>query len=248
MARCSERKGESKLNTLIKANQPELLATHINQNFGFDSSCYIVIKEKHVLPVDFTQTDLEQVVIHISKPEYIQFVKLRFSDSKSNGFDFLLCEQTDYEDIYGNEVHQCHLYFSNTCTKDMAATSYYLTNALSMIGVLTFSKHTHDKLASCLIKRYGQTLVPKCTTEFWNKQLDSFRTKNIRDKIDKVSQQDDSTTLRDEIERLVQTKYNFVSCEYNTANKNLNILYTETSNNSFGLVVVKESLQIKGAT
>ncbi|KAH3794497.1 hypothetical protein DPMN_148029 [Dreissena polymorpha] len=244
MARCSERKGESKLNTLIKANQPELLATHINQNFGFDSSCYIVIKEKHVLPVDFTQTDLEQVVIHISKSEFIQFVKLRFSDSKSNGFDFLLCEQTDYEDIYGNEVHQCHLYFSNTCTKDMAATSYYLTQALSMIGVLTFSKNTHDKLASCLIKRYGQTLVPKCTTDFWNKQLDSFRMRSILE----VSQQDDSATLREEIERLMQSKYNFVSCEYNTANKNLNILYTETSNNSFGLVVVKESLQIKGAT
>jgi len=63
-----------------------------------------------------------------------------------------------------------------------------------------------------------------------------------------VSQQDDSATLREEIERLMQSKYNFVSCEYNTANKNLNILYTETSNNSFGLVVVKESLQIKGAT
>jgi hypothetical protein len=244
MARCIERKGESKLNTLIKANQPELLATHINQNFGFDSSCYIVIKEKHVLPVDFTQTDLEQVVIHISKSEFIQFVKLRFSGSQSNGSDFLLCEQTDYEDNYGNEVHQCHLYFSRTCTKDMAATSYYLTQALSMIGVLTFSKNTHDKLASCLIKRYGQTLVPKCTTDFWNKQLDSFRMRSILE----VSQQDDSATLREEIERLMQSKYNFVSCEYNTANKNLNILYTETSNNSFGLVVVKESLQIKGAT
>ncbi|KAH3725973.1 hypothetical protein DPMN_051828 [Dreissena polymorpha] len=244
MARCSERKGESKLNTLIKANQPELLATHINQNFGFDSSCYIVIKEKHVLPVDFTQTDLEQVVIHISKPEYIQFVKLRFSGSQSNGSDFLLCEQTDYEDNYGNEVYQCHLYFSRTCTKDMAATSYYLTQALSMIGVLTFSKNTHDKLASCLIKRYGQTLVPKCTTDFWNKQLDSFRMRSILE----VSQQDDSATLRDEIERLVQTKYNFVSCQYNTANKILNILYTNTSDNNFGLVVLKQSLNIKCAT
>ncbi|KAH3690155.1 hypothetical protein DPMN_038371 [Dreissena polymorpha] len=244
MARCIERKGESKLHALIKSNQPELLATHINQNFDFDSSCYIVINEKHVLPVDFTQQDLEQVVIHRSKSEFIQFVKLRFSDSKSNGFDFLLCEQTDYEDNYGNEVHQCHLYFSRTCTKDMAATSYYLTQALSMIGVLTFSKNTHDKLASCLIKRYGQTLVPKCTTDFWNKQLDSFRMRSILE----VSQQDDSATLREEIERLMQSKYNFVSCEYNTANKNLNILYTETSNNSFGLVVVKESLQIKGAT
>ncbi|KAH3716832.1 hypothetical protein DPMN_099382 [Dreissena polymorpha] len=244
MARCIERKGESKLHALIKSNQPELLATHINQNFDFDSSCYIVINEKHVLPVDFTQTDLEQVVIHKSKSEFIQFVKLRFSDSHSNGSDFLLCEQTDYEDNYGNEVHQCHLYFSRTCTKDMAATSYYLTQALSMIGVLTFSKNTHDKLASCLIKRYGQTLVPKCTTDFWNKQLDSFRMRSILE----VSQQDDSATLREEIERLMQSKYNFVSCEYNTANKNLNILYTETSNNSFGLVVVKESLQIKGAT
>jgi hypothetical protein len=244
MARCSKRKCECKLHELINANQPELLATHINQNFGFDSSCYIVINEKHVLPVDFTQQDLEQVVIHRSKSEFIQFVKLRFSDSKSNGFDFLLCEQTDYEDNYGNEVHQCHLYFSRTCTKDMAATSYYLTQALSMIGVLTFSKNTHDKLASCLIKRYGQTLVPKCTTDFWNKQLDSFRMRSILE----VSQQDDSATLREEIERLMQSKYNFVSCEYNTANKNLNILYTETSNNSFGLVVVKESLQIKGAT
>ena len=171
-------------------------------------------------------------------------MKLRFSDSHSNGSDFLLCEQTDYEDNYGNEVHQCHLYFSRTCTKDMAATSYYLTQALSMIGVLTFSKNTHDKLASCLIKRYGQTLVPKCTTDFWNKQLDSFRMRSILE----VSQQDDSATLREEIERLVQTKYNFVSCQYNTANKILNILYTNTSDNSFGLVVVKESLQIKGAT
>ncbi|KAH3847401.1 hypothetical protein DPMN_089722 [Dreissena polymorpha] len=187
---------------------------------------------------------LEQVVIHISKPEYIQFVKLRFSDSHSNGFDFLLCEQTDYEDNYGNEVHQCHLYFSRTCTKDMAATSYYLTQALSMIGVLTFSKNTHDKLASCLIKRYGQTLVPKCTTDFWNKQLDSFRMRSILE----VSQQDDSATLRDEIERLVQTKYNFVSCQYNTANKILNILYTNTSDNNFGLVVLKQSLNIKCAT
>ncbi len=244
MARCSERKGESKLNTLIKANQPELLATHINQNFGFDSSCYIVIKEKHVLPVDFTQTDLEQVVIHISKPEFIQFVKLRFSCSKSNGSDFLLCEQTDYEDINGNEVHQCHLYFSSTCTKDMAATSYYLTIALTMSGILTFSKNTLEKLASCLIKRYGQTLIPKCTTEFWNKKLDSFRMKSILE----VSQQDDSTTLREEIERLMQTKYNFVSCEYNIANKKLNILFTDTSNNSFGLMVCEQSLQIKGAT
>ena len=63
-----------------------------------------------------------------------------------------------------------------------------------------------------------------------------------------VSQQDDSTTLREEIERLMQTKYNFVSCEYNIANKKLNILYTDTSNNSFGLVVCEQSLQIKGAT
>jgi hypothetical protein len=248
MARCSERKGESKLNTLIKANQPELLASHINQNFGFDSSCYIVIKEKHVLPVDFTQTDLEQVVIQSSNSEFMQYLKLRFNGSQSNGSDFLLCEQTDYEDNYGNEVHQCHLYFSSTCTKDMAATSYYLTNALSVIGILTFSKHTLEKLASCLIKRYGQTLVPKCTTEFWNKKLDSFRTKNIRDKIDQVSLQDDSTTLREEIERLVQTKYKFVSCQYNSANEILNILYTNTSDNSFGLVVCKQSLQIKGHT
>jgi hypothetical protein len=244
MARCIERKGESKLHALIKSNQPELLATHINQNFDFDSSCYIVINEKHVLPVDFTQTDLEQVVIHISKPEYIQFVKLRFSGSQSNGSDFLLCEQTDYEDNYGNEVHQCHLYFSSTCTKDMAATSYFLTQALSMVGVLTFSKNTLGKLASCLIKRYGQTLIPKCTTEFWNKKLDSFRMKSILE----VSQQDDSTTLREEIERLMQTKYNFVSCEYNIANKKLNILFTDTSNNSFGLMVCEQSLQIKGAT
>jgi len=244
MARCSERKCECKLHELINANQPELLAKHINQNFGFDSTCYIVIEEKRVLPVDFTQQDLDEVVIHISKPEFMQFVKLRFSGSQSNGSDFLLGEQTDYEDIYGDEVHQCHLYFSSTCTKDMAATSYYLTQALTMSGILTFSKHTLEKLASCLIKRYGQTLIPKCTTEFWNKKLDSFRMRSILE----ISQQDDSATLREEIERLVQTKYKFVSCQYNTANEILNILYTSTSDNSFGLVVVKSSLQIKGAT
>jgi len=63
-----------------------------------------------------------------------------------------------------------------------------------------------------------------------------------------ISQQDDSATLREEIERLTQTKYKFVSCQYNTANKILNILYTSTSDNSFGLVVCEQSLQIKGAT
>ncbi len=244
MARCSERKCECKLHELINANQPELLAKHINQNFGFDSSCYIVIKEKHVLPVDFTQQNLDQVVIQSLNSEFMQYLKLRFNGSQSNGSDFLLGEQTDYEDIYGDEVHQCHLYFSSTCTKDMAATSYFLTQALSMIGVLTFSKNTHDKLASCLIKRYGQTLIPKCTTEFWNKKLDSFRMRSILE----ISQQDDSATLREEIERLVQTKYKFVSCQYNTANEILNILFTNTSDNSFGLVVCEQSLQIKGAT
>jgi len=248
MARCSERKCECKLHELINANQPELLAKHINQNFGFDSTCYIVIEEKRLLPVDFTQQNLDQVVIQSLNSEFMQYLKLRFNGSQSNGSDFLLGEQTDYEDNYGNEVHQCHLYFSSTCTKDMAATSYYLTQALTMSGILTFSKHTLEKLASCLIKRYGQTLIPKCTTEFWNKKLDSFRTKNIRDKIDQVSLQDDSTTLREEIERSVQTKYKFVSCQYNTANEILNILYTSTSDNSFGLVVVKSSLQIKGHT
>jgi len=244
MARCSERKCECKLHELINANQPELLAKHINQNFGFDSTCYIVIEEKRVLPVDFTQQDLDQVVIQSLNSEFMQYLKLRFNGSQSNGSDFLLGEQTDYEDIYGDEVHQCHLYFSSTCTKDMAATSYYLTQALSMIGVLTFSKNTHDKLASCLIKRYGQTLIPKCTTEFWNKKLDSFRMRSILE----ISQQDDSATLREEIERLVQTKYKFVSCQYNTANEILNILFTNTSDNSFGLVVCEQSLQIKGAT
>ncbi len=229
---------------VINANQPELLATHINQNFGFDSTCYIVIEEKRVLPVDFTQQNIDEVVIQSSNSEFMQYVKLRFNGSQSNGSDFLLCEQTDYEDNYGNEVHQCHLYFSSTCTKDMAATSYFLTQDLSMVGVLTFSKNTLGKLASCLIKRYGQTLIPKCTTEFWNKKLDSFRMKSILE----VSQQDDSTTLREEIERLMQTKYNFVSCEYNIANKKLNILFTDTSNNSFGLMVCEQSLQIKGAT
>jgi len=244
MARCSERKCECKLHELINANQPELLAKHINQNFGFDSTCYIVIEEKRVLPVDFTQQNLDQVVIQSLNSEFMQYLKLRFNGSQSNGSDFLLGEQTDYEDIYGDEVHQCHLYFSSTCTKDMAATSFFLTNALTMSGILTFSKNTLGKLASCLIKRYGQTLIPKCTTEFWNKKLDSFRMRSILE----VSQQDDSATLREEIERLMQSKYNFVSCEYNMANKNLNILYTKTSNNSFGLVVVKQSLLINGHT
>jgi len=244
MARCSERKCECKLHELINANQPELLAKHINQNFGFDSTCYIVIEEKRVLPVDFTQQNLDQVVIQSLNSEFMQYLKLRFNGSQSNGSDFLLGEQTDYEDIYGNEVHQCHLYFSSTCTKDMAATSYYLTQALTMSGILTFSKHTLEKLASCLIKRYGQTLIPKCTTEFWNKKLDSFRMRSILE----ISQQDDSATLREEIERLVQTKYKFVSCQYNAANEILNILFTNTSDNSFGLVVCEQSLQIKGAT
>ncbi|KAH3856651.1 hypothetical protein DPMN_099243 [Dreissena polymorpha] len=58
MAQCRDSKSECELHSLINSNKPTLLAAYLNTNYDFSDFCYIAMKDTTVLPVDFTQKDM----------------------------------------------------------------------------------------------------------------------------------------------------------------------------------------------
>ena len=170
-----------------------LLANSINDNVIMYRCCTISLFRGQIVPICFSQQELKQLYFETTPDNDIKIVKIMFTEDAKEA-DVLLAEDVTYDDFTGRETTRCRIYFSEHCSKDMAATAYFCIKALSLVPEAHFSNKTLLQLGSQILKRYGKRLTPHSFSQFWRDQLlqilqDSiyFRDRLLKNKNENVS-------------------------------------------------------------
>ena len=153
------------LNDYYEEND-RLLTEYFNENINFNLHFLMKTEHEKVIPIQYEQQHLSNVKIDRSydntKEVGVTTISLSFDSNKT---DVLVSQEYNYD----TNVMKFHIYFSDQCTKDMAATSYFICQILTNCTVLTDT--TLSKLSTNTMKRYGATLNPINFDSFMNEKL-----------------------------------------------------------------------------
>ena len=214
-------KGE-KINRFLKLmndSHPEkdsLLAEFFNENVNFNLHFLMKTEYGNVIPIQFEQQELSFLKIHRSFEDKIKrtTISLSFNSKKT---DVLVSEQYNYD----TKVMKFHIYFSDKCTKDMAATSYFICEILAICTFL--ANTTLAKLSTNTIKRYGSTLTPINFESFMNTKLALLIHEwiNSNDTMKMFTGYIQCNNLKD-----VNSDRTFIDCTINEDEMKLNLMYS----------------------
>ena len=147
-------------------NNDRLLTEYFNENINFNLHFLMKTELGKVIPIQYEQQQLLYLKIDRSydntKEVGVTTISLNFDSNKT---DVLVSQEYNYE----KNVMKFHIYFSDQCTKDMAATSYFICQILTNCTILTDT--TLSKLSTSTIKTYGSTLNPINFDGFMNEKL-----------------------------------------------------------------------------
>ena len=178
-------------------DKTKLLAQQLNENLYLHACQVMYVWKDRVVPVCFKKANLKTCTLSMSPEHDIRVVKMNFHDETEEA-DFLLAENTTYDDESGGEITTCRIYFSNRCSEHMAATAYFLIMYLSLVPEAQFDILTLRKLSSRILRRYGKRLTPSCLDDFWEERLELMLKEdiNFRDQLMKLANRSNSSLYR----------------------------------------------------
>ena len=194
----------------------------INRYANLQNEIFIEMGKHCFVPVDFTPHIIQSINVSIEPLNYMRVIRVKFQ-TWTNDSDVLVAEECVEDRMRVGYINK--IYFSNTCTSDMAATAYFALVKLNFL--VQFSVFTKYKLAKCMMQRYGSFLYPTNKADFFSQKMQTIQEnvqhmlKQTRDGLLKSTNPDRLTLcvdLNKTIRNIAKDSWKFVDC-YNVVDK-----------------------------